>query len=140
VAEGAAPQAAAPRPAPHARPIQPTAPAQVGKQAPSQASRQAAPGPRPQPVQPSPLPGDEHKIHVIQIQSASQRAGLDALSAQLGLGAKAWIHEEQRNGAPWYSLLYGRYATLNQALDAMQSLPRTVQQRGPWVRKLEISR
>ncbi|QFY90533.2 SPOR domain-containing protein [Magnetovirga frankeli] len=139
VVEGAAPQEPVRAPAkaqtrtpPQSRPK---------SQAPSQSRPQARPQvrPRPTPVEFKPLPGDERKIHVVQIQSASQRAGLEALSAQLGLGAKAWIHEEQRNGAPWFSLFYGRYGTLNQALDAMQALPRAVQQRGPWVRKLELA-
>lgn len=78
-------------------------------------------------------------LHGIQLVSASDRGGLDRLIEEHGMQAQAWVFQEQRNGRPWYSLLYGRYETLDQAMEALSQLPPALKRHDPWVRKVEIS-
>ena len=51
--------------------------------------------------------------------------------------ANAKYYETQHKGAPWYVLTYGYYPTQQAANTALQALPKTLQQNGPWVKSLQ---
>ncbi len=44
------------------------------------------------------------------------------------------FYRSQRNGKPWYSLVYGDYPDKQRAIDARNQLPRGLQKQKPWIR------
>jgi septal ring-binding cell division protein DamX len=51
-----------------------------------------------------------------------------------GLQGQVYTHKSIRNGTPWYSLLWGSFASRNQAMKAQIKLPSKVQKGGVWAR------
>jgi len=44
------------------------------------------------------------------------------------------FYQTQRNGKPWYVLLYGEYANKQDTVDARSQLPRALRKHKPWIR------
>ncbi len=45
------------------------------------------------------------------------------------------FYQAQRKGKPWYALVYGEYASKQQAIDARSQLPRALRTQKPWIRR-----
>ena len=45
------------------------------------------------------------------------------------------FYQTQRKGKPWYALVYGEYASKQQAIGARSQLPRALHKQKPWIRR-----
>lgn len=73
--------------------------------------------------------------YAIQIASAAKPDGLRKLAVSRDL-ISARVLEMERNGAKWYVLVNGRYATRQEAQKAISTLPIDIQKNKPWVREV----
>jgi septal ring-binding cell division protein DamX len=71
----------------------------------------------------------------IQLAGASDEASLEAVMARLALPGELAVVQSQRNGQPWYTLVYGRFATKDAAQGTVSRLPATLKKSGPWIRQ-----
>ena len=73
--------------------------------------------------------------YTVQVVSASNRANIAA--AAQGLPGRYWIVPSTRNGRPWYVLVYGDFATRQEAMNAAAQVPTSVSQgASPYVRRI----
>lgn len=73
--------------------------------------------------------------YAVQIVSASNRANI--VAAAQGLSGRFWVVESVRNGRPWYILVYGDYASRQEAMAAAANIPRSVSQgASPFARRM----
>ncbi|VAW94266.1 hypothetical protein MNBD_GAMMA20-1338 [hydrothermal vent metagenome] len=47
------------------------------------------------------------------------------------------FYQTQRNGKPWYSLVYGDYPDKQRAINARNQLPRALREQKPWIRRFD---
>jgi DamX protein len=71
----------------------------------------------------------------IQLASASDEASIEAVMARLSLPAELAVVQSQRNGQPWYVMIYGHFVSKEAALEAVARLPAALKKAGPWVRQ-----
>jgi MSHA biogenesis protein MshM len=71
----------------------------------------------------------------IQLAGASDEASIEAEMARLALPGELAVVQGQRNGQPWYSLVYGRFATKDAAQGTVSRLPAVLKKAGPWIRQ-----
>ena len=81
------------------------------------------------------LRGASKNHYTLQISSASQSEPLLALAKKQKL-SNYLVYETQRHGRRWYILLYGEYAGMTQAKQALQQLPTALKKDSPWIRSL----
>lgn len=73
--------------------------------------------------------------YTVQVVSASNRANIAA--AAQGLPGRYWIVPSTRNGRPWYVLVYGDFATRQEAMNAAAQVPTSVSQgASPYARRM----
>ncbi len=72
----------------------------------------------------------------MQLSGASRQDTLEAF-AKKNLNGNYAIYKTQRNGNPWYVLIYGNYRNISEAKQAVSSLPAPVQAKQPWVRPMK---
>ena len=73
--------------------------------------------------------------YTVQVVSASNRANIAA--AAQGLPGRYWIVPSTRNGRPWYVLVYGDFATRQEAMNAAAQVPTSVSQgASPYARRI----
>lgn len=73
--------------------------------------------------------------YTVQVVSASNRANIAA--AAQGLPGRYWIVPSTRNGRPWYVLVYGDFATRQEAMNAAAQVPSSVSQgASPYARRI----
>ena len=73
--------------------------------------------------------------YTLQLSSASQAEPLLALAKKQRL-SNYLVYETQRHGRRWYVLVYGEYAGMTQARQALQQLPSALKKDTPWIRSL----
>jgi septal ring-binding cell division protein DamX len=73
--------------------------------------------------------------YTLQLSSASQAEPLLALAKKQKL-SNYLVYETQRHGRRWYVLVYGEYAGMTQAKQALQQLPSALKKDTPWIRSL----
>ncbi len=73
---------------------------------------------------------------VIQIFASQESALLKQMIRDYSLKDKAHILTEKIDGDLWYKLIYGQYASKQQALSARQLLPERLRKEKPWVRSV----
>lgn len=73
--------------------------------------------------------------YTLQLSSASRSEPLMALAKKQKL-SNYIVYETERHGVPWYVLVYGEYAGMTQAKQALQQLPATLQKNLPWIRSI----
>lgn len=73
--------------------------------------------------------------YTLQLSGASRQDTLESF-AKKNLNGNYAIYKTQRNGNPWYVLIYGNYRNINEAKQAVSSLPAAVQAKKPWVRPI----
>lgn len=71
----------------------------------------------------------------LQLSSASQSNSLEAFAKKQNLG-NYWVYETRRDGKPWFVLIYGSYANVQEANKAITTLPADVQAKKPWVKPI----
>lgn len=74
--------------------------------------------------------------YTLQLSGASRQDTLEAF-AKKNLNGNYAIYKTQRNGNPWYVLIYGNYRNISEAKQAVSSLPAPVQAKQPWVRPMK---
>lgn len=74
--------------------------------------------------------------YTLQLSGASRQDTLEAF-AKKNLNRNYAIYKTQRNGNPWYVLIYGNYRNISEAKQAVSSLPAPVQAKQPWVRPMK---
>ncbi|OAT50910.1 inner membrane bile resistance protein [Proteus hauseri ATCC 700826] len=74
--------------------------------------------------------------YTLQLSGASRQDTLEAF-AKKNLNGNYTIYKTQRNGNPWYVLIYGNYRNISEAKQAVSSLPAPVQAKQPWVRPMK---
>ncbi|MCT8263242.1 SPOR domain-containing protein [Proteus terrae] len=74
--------------------------------------------------------------YTLQLSGASRQDTLEAF-AKKNLNGNYAIYKTQRNGNPWYVLIYGNYRNISEAKQAVYSLPAPVQAKQPWVRPMK---
>lgn len=76
-----------------------------------------------------------NKHYTLQLSSASQAEPLYALAKKHRL-SNYLVYETERHGRRWYVLVYGEYAGITQAKQALQQLPGALKKDTPWIRSL----
>ena len=56
----------------------------------------------------------------------------EAVKAAETLGGKVWVYQTQFRGSPWYVVLQGDHASLEQARAAIRTLPPALLKEQPW--------
>lgn len=72
--------------------------------------------------------------YTIQMFADVSRASVLELARANRLGADTAIFESLHEGRPWYSLVYGDFASLEAAKAAKRNVPATVRKWSPWIR------
>lgn len=70
---------------------------------------------------------------VLQLSAASKRDGLEQLARKNNL-SQYWIYETRRNNQPWFVLVHGSYASIDEAKRGIKQLPAGIQAQKPWIK------
>lgn len=70
----------------------------------------------------------------VQLAGATSRQSLQQMLGRHRLSAQTAIVTETRNGKPWYVLLYGSFASREEAARSVKALPSELRAAGPWIR------
>lgn len=99
----------------------------------------------PKPVTPKPAiqgTSAEHKIlainnkhYALQLVAASNEQRVRDFITRNKLSGKAHYYSGQRNGKPWYTVVYGDFPNKTAALADLGTLPAEIKKLGPWVRQ-----
>jgi septal ring-binding cell division protein DamX len=73
--------------------------------------------------------------HTIQVAGASNEEALEAVMRGISLPGELAVVQTMRKGKPWYSLIYGSFATRKAAQGTVGRLPESLKKAGPWVRR-----
>lgn len=71
----------------------------------------------------------------LQLSSASRSDSLQAFAKKQNL-SNYWVYETRREGKPWFVLIYGSYASVQEANNAIATLPADVRANKPWVKPI----
>lgn len=89
----------------------------------------------------SPLPSEliqQKGLFFIQISAMSEEYLLSQFIEDSNLGEQMWIYTTQRFGGDWYVLLFQKvYKNLDQARNAIRSLPTSMQAQTPFIKTSE---
>ena len=72
----------------------------------------------------------------MQLVAAHNRAVIERVAGDAGLGGELAYYKGQYQGRDWYMLLYGDFPTKAQALSAVSELPQEIKVFKPWIRRL----
>lgn len=68
----------------------------------------------------------------VQLMGASNLKAVEAFVSAHQLGGKVWVYQTQFRGSPWYVVLQGDHASLEQARAAIRTLPPALLKEQPW--------
>lgn len=74
--------------------------------------------------------------HVIQLMATGNEDTVRRFIDRHGLRHQAAYFRTQRNGAPWYAVVYGGFDSRAQAAGALRELPERLRAAGPWLRRI----
>lgn len=92
--------------------------------------------PKPAPKKQTVKPAKQGQGYTIQVVALSHDRGFSDYAKRLPSDQPLWSNKKMVDGLPWYTLLYGEYPTRDAAKQAIQALPQTVRQYGPFVRSI----
>ncbi|WP_237468011.1 SPOR domain-containing protein [Vibrio stylophorae] len=95
------------------------------------------PAPKPEP---KPIPAVAHKPqanYTLQVMAVSHKKNYQSFVQSLPKHEAIWINEKSVDGIPWYAILYGEFATRDEAKAALNALPASVRKLGPFIRSFE---
>ena len=75
--------------------------------------------------------------YTLQLLATSEKKGLISHIDKNGIKGNMIILETRRNGADWYSLLYGAYKSRNEAIKARDALPQSYKASKAWARSVK---
>ncbi|MCG7495718.1 SPOR domain-containing protein [Vibrio sp. Of7-15] len=75
--------------------------------------------------------------YTIQVMALSHDKEIKKRAQVLPGSNPIWMNQKEVNGSPWYTILYGDFATKQQAKAAIASLPAKVRAYGPFVRSID---
>ena len=74
--------------------------------------------------------------YTVQLIAAFNESGVERIRAQLPTTTPSTIHKTTKDGKPWFVLVYGSFATKQEAQSALSGLPDALKKGvKPWVRK-----
>ena len=82
------------------------------------------------------LQGRDPDNWTIQLVAASEYVSVQRFIVENGLQDRTEIMRSQRNGEPWFVVIYGVYTTLDEARQALEALPSKLRKNRPWIRKV----
>ncbi|MGF1900469.1 SPOR domain-containing protein [Aliivibrio sifiae] len=74
--------------------------------------------------------------YTLQILALSRKTDLTAYAEKLAGEQPVWMNRKTVNNMPWYTILYGDFATPAEAREAIKQLPADIQAYGPFVRSI----
>ena len=77
------------------------------------------------------------KNYTLQLASSTNAELIKKYYEENGLAQKAGYYRDVREGESWYALVYGSYASVREANEAIASLTLDLKKWSPWVRKLQ---
>lgn len=76
-------------------------------------------------------------FYTLQLASSTNQKLIEKYYLENNLQGKAGYYKNRRQGEDWYALIYGSYATVNEANAASEKLPPEMKKWSPWVRKIK---
>lgn len=76
------------------------------------------------------------RSYTLQLAAFNTQADVDKFIGSNYLEDKANVYQTVRQDVTWFIVTYDNFATLQQARDAVETLPRPVQQLSPWAKSL----
>ncbi|WP_074214733.1 SPOR domain-containing protein [Salinivibrio sp. ES.052] len=92
--------------------------------------------PKPAPKKQTVKPSSQGPGYTIQVVALSHDRGFSDYAKRLPSNQPLWSNKKMVDGLPWYTLLYGEYASRDAAKRAIKALPQTIRQYGPFVRDI----
>jgi len=77
------------------------------------------------------------RYYTLQLASSTNAALIKKYFNENSLVGKAGYYKNKREGEYWYALVFGSYASVNDANAAIATLPKDLRKWSPWVRKLK---
>lgn len=74
--------------------------------------------------------------YTLQILALSRKTDLSTYAGKLAGEQPVWMNRKTVNNMPWYTILYGDFATPAEAREAIKQLPADIQAYGPFVRSI----
>ncbi|MDD9197123.1 SPOR domain-containing protein [Aliivibrio sp. S3MY1] len=74
--------------------------------------------------------------YTLQILALSRKTDLSSYAGKLAGEQPVWMNRKTVNNMPWYTILYGDFATPAEAREAIKRLPTEIQAYGPFVRSI----
>ena len=78
-----------------------------------------------------------HRYYTLQLASSTNPKLIQKYYRENKLEGKAGYYRNYRQGKNWYALVYGSYSSINEAKQAVDSLPVELRKWSPWVRKFQ---
>jgi septal ring-binding cell division protein DamX len=77
------------------------------------------------------------RYYTLQLASSTNPGLIQKYYQTYNLKGDAGYYRNYRQGKNWYALVYGSYASINEAKQAVETLPAELQKWSPWVRKFQ---
>ncbi|MCC4798692.1 hypothetical protein BCT30_20710 [Enterovibrio norvegicus] len=74
------------------------------------------------------------KKYTIQVIALSHNKGFTEYMDKLPSDKPVWSNKKMVEGLPWYTLLYGEFPSKEAAKSALNALPKTIKEYGPFIR------
>ena len=75
--------------------------------------------------------------YTLQLASSKNRSRIEKYYHQNKLQGQAGYYRNRRKGVDWYALVYGSYASRQEAQIAAENLPVSLRQWKPWIRRMK---
>ena len=77
------------------------------------------------------------KYYTLQLASSTNQQLIDKYYRENALEGHAGYYRSKREGEEWYALVYGAYPSVQDAKDAIETLPQDLKKWSPWVRNIK---
>lgn len=77
------------------------------------------------------------RYYTLQLASSTNPNLIQKYYRENNLDGDAGYYRNYRQGKNWYALVYGSYSSINQAKQAVDTLPAELRKWSPWVRKFQ---
>ena len=77
------------------------------------------------------------KYYTLQLASSTNQQLIDKYYRENELEGHAGYYRSKREGEEWFALVYGAYPSVQDAKDAIETLPQDLKKWSPWVRNIK---
>lgn len=77
------------------------------------------------------------KQYTLQLASSRSQELIEKYFTENTLQGKAGYYKSKRQGDYWYALVYGSFASVSDANEAIANLPKDLRKWSPWVRRID---